>query len=389
MRVSVLGGGLVGRAVARDLAAGGEFRVRVCDSSKTALKGFSSDAGIETMHTDLSREGAVASAVAGADLVVGAVPGFMGFQTVRRVIEAGKDIVDISFFPEDPLGLDGTARKMGVRCLVDMGIAPGCSNLICGRARETFRDITEFSFMVGGLPEERNLPWEYQAPFSPSDVLEEYTRPARLVRDGKVLTLPPLTERELVDFPGVGTLEAFLTDGLRTLLYGGDIPKMVEKTLRYPGYVDKVLLLKETGFLDSAEVETAGGRVVPLELTSRLLFEAWEQKPGDRDLTVMRVKVVGREGGGVPVTRVWNLLDRYDGKSGTTSMARTTGFTCTAGVRLLAGGKWRETGVHPPENVGRLADCYDFVMDQLDDRGVHFEVKDETADEDASLNPQK
>lgn len=377
MKVAVLGGGLVGGAAARDLASDGEFLVRVCDASEAALKRFAADRGIETMHADLSRRGAVASAVAGADLVVGAVPGFMGFQTVSQVIEAGKDIVDISFFPEDPLGLDGPARKKGVRCLVDMGIAPGCSNLVCGRALETFREISEFSCMVGGLPEERNLPWEYQAPFSPSDVLEEYTRPARLVREGMVITLPPLTERELVDFPGVGTLEAFLTDGLRTLLRGGEIPNMVEKTLRYPGYVDKVLLLRETGFLDSAEVETAGGRVVPLELTSRLLFEAWEQKPGDRDLTVMRMKVVGMEGDGSPVTRVWNLLDRYDGKTGTTSMARTTGYTCTAGVRLLARGKWKEAGVHPPEDLGRLADCYSFVMDQLNKRGVRFEVKDE------------
>ncbi|MFO8184530.1 MAG: saccharopine dehydrogenase C-terminal domain-containing protein [Candidatus Aegiribacteria sp.] len=377
MKVAVLGGGLVGGAAARDLASDGEFRVRVCDASEAALERFADDRGIETMHADLSREGAVASAVAGADLVVGAVPGFMGFQTVRRVIEEGKDIVDISFFPEDPFGLDGPARKRGVRCLVDLGIAPGCSNLVCGRARETFRDITEFSCMVGGLPEERKLPWEYQAPFSPADVLEEYTRPARLVRDGKALTLPPLTERELVDFPGVGTLEAFLTDGLRTLLRGGDIPNMVEKTLRYPGYVDKVLLLRETGFLDSEEVETSGGRVAPLELTSELLFRAWEQKPGDRDLTVMRMKVAGREGDGRPVTRVWNLLDRYDVNSGTTSMARTTGYTCTAGVRLLAREKWKETGVHPPEDLGRLEDCYTFVMDQLKQRGVLFEVKDE------------
>lgn len=368
----------MGGAVAGDLAADGEFRVRVCDNSEAVLDRFADCRGIETMHADLSREGAVASAVSGADLVVGAVPGSIGFQTVRRVIEAEKDIVDISFFPEDPFRLDGLARKRGVRCLVDMGIAPGCSNLVCGNAMETFREISEFSCMVGGLPEERKLPWEYQAPFSPSDVLEEYTRPARLVRDGKVLTLPPLTELELVDFPGVGTLEAFLTDGLRTLLRGGRIPNMVEKTLRYPGYVEKVLLLRETGFLDSLEVETAGGPAVPLELTSSLLFKAWEQKPGDRDLTVMRMKVVGREGGGSPVTRVWELLDRYDGKSGTTSMARTTGYTCTAGVRLLAGGKWKEAGVHPPENVGRVADCYSFVMDQLRERGVSFEVKDET-----------
>lgn len=362
----------MGGAIARDLAARGEFHVTVCDNSPDVLGKFHEEEGIDTLEVDLSHSSGIGQALRGADLAVGAVPGFMGFDTVRKVIEQGMDIVDISFFPEDSIALDELARSNGVRCLVDFGIAPGCSNLVCGRCAESFREIDSFSCMVGGLPEERSFPWEYQAPFSPSDVLEEYTRPARIMRGGREVTLPPLTERELVDFPGVGTLEAFLTDGLRSLLRIEGIPDMVEKTLRYPGYVDRILLLRDSGFLGTEPVQLPSGNAVPLELTSRLLFRAWKQLPDDRDLTVMRIQVTGTESDGQKVERTWDLLDRYDPSTGISSMARTTGFTCTAGVRLLARGLWSETGVHPPEDVGRDPDCFRFVMDELRLRGVVF-----------------
>lgn len=372
MRIAVLGGGLVGGAIAKDLAEGDEFRVRVCDISSGTLERLEGTRGIETLLVDLSTDEGLDRALEDCGMVVGAVPGFLGYDTVRRVLERSLDIVDISFFPEDALELNDLALSAGARCLVDFGIAPGCSNLVCGRCAESFGSVSSFSCMVGGLPIERRLPWEYQAPFSPSDVLEEYTRPARVVRCGRVMTLPPLTEPELVDFPGVGTLEAFLTDGLRSLLRMEGIPEMVEKTLRYPGYVDRIQLLKRTGFLDGEPLRLSSGTVSPLELTSELLFRAWKQAPEDRDLTVMRIRVEGTGTDGKGIIRTWDLLDRYDQDTGTSSMARTTGYTCTAGVRLLAGGRWTETGVHPPENVGRDRECFDFVMGQLDGRGVRF-----------------
>ncbi|OPL19899.1 MAG: hypothetical protein AVO35_00085 [Candidatus Aegiribacteria sp. MLS_C] len=378
MRIAVLGGGLVGGAIARDLAAGDEFGVRVCDISSGTLERLTGTRGIETLRVDLSTDEGMDRALEDCGMAVGAVPGSMGFDTVRRVLERGLDIVDISFFPEDSLELDDLAVSAGARCLVDFGIAPGCSNLVCGRCAESFGAVSSFSCMVGGLPAERRLPWEYQAPFSPSDVLEEYTRPARIVRGGRVVTLPPLTETELVDFPEVGTLEAFLTDGLRSLLRVEGIPEMVEKTLRYPGYVDRIELLKRTGFLDGEPIDLSSGSVSPLELTSELLFRAWKQASGDRDLTVMRIRVEGTGTDGNGIRRTWDLLDRYDAETGTSSMARTTGYTCTAGVRLLAGGRWTGPGVHPPEDVGRDRECFDFVMEHLYRRGVRFRTAEES-----------
>ena len=371
MKVTVLGCGMVGAAIVRDLAD--DFEVLAADLSGDALSGLGALPGVRTMRTDLSSPESVRSAIEGADLVVGAVPGFMGYGTVETVIKAGVDIVDISFFPEDCLGLDAAAREKGVRCLVDFGVAPGCSNLLFGHSTRIFSRLGSFSCMVGGLPELRIPPWEYMAPFSPSDVIEEYTRTARIVREGKVVSLPPLTESELVGLPGVGTVEAFLTDGLRSLLRAEGVPTMIEKTLRYPGYIDKVKLLKESGFLSSEPIELNGRMVVPLELTSRLLFEAWKQGPLDRDLTVMRVVSGGIDTEGIAMEVTWDLLDRFDDSTGTSSMARTTGYTCTAGIRMLASGLWDRIGTYPPEDVGKDDRCFAFVIDELAQRGIRFE----------------
>jgi lysine 6-dehydrogenase len=225
--------------------------------------------------------------------------------------------------------------------------------------------------LVGGLPVVRTWPWEYKAPFSPSDVLEEYTRPARYVAGGRLVTMPALSEPELVEFPGVGTLEAFNTDGLRSLLATVKVPFMIEKTMRYPGHAERIRMLRESGFFGTKPVDVGGAVVRPLDLTAKLLFAQWQLADGEEDFTAMRVSVEGVVGG-KRVRRSFELLDRYDPGSGTTSMARTTGYTCTAVVRLVAQGLYRRPGVFPPEFLGREPGCYEFVIKELARRGVVF-----------------
>ena len=369
MKIVVLGGGRVGSAMARDLAGDPRFEVTVVDASPEALRRLEAG-GLKTERADLADPAAVGRAVRGHDLVVGAVPGFMGFATLKAVLEADKDVVDISFFDEDPFLLDGLARERGRIAIVDCGVAPGCSNLVLGRMAAELDRVDSFTCFVGGLPVERAWPFEFKAVFSPIDVLEEYTRPARFKRQGRMVTLPALTEVEPVDFPGVGTLEAFNTDGLRTLLRM-DVPSMVEKTMRFPGHADKMRMLRETGFFGTEPLEAGGARVRPLDLTARLLFSSWQLRDGEEDFTAMRIVVEG-EKEGRRVRRSWDLLDRYDRATGTTSMARTTGYTCTAAVRLVAAGLYDRKGISPPEFVGRDAAAYAFMMSELAARGVVF-----------------
>jgi len=319
--------------------------------------------------------------LAGAhDLVVGAVPGPMGYGMVHSAIEAGKDIVDISFFEEDPYPeLDDLAKKHGVMVLTDCGIAPGFSNLVAGAALAEFDRVERFECRVGGLPEFREQPYEYRAVFSPIDVIAEYTRPSRLVEHGKVVVRDALSEVELINFDGVGTLEAFNTDGLRTLLRL-DIPNMKEKTFRYPGHAEKMSLLRDTGFFSSEALDFGDFRLSPLEMTSRLLFPAWELREGEKDLTVMRMEIEGLKGG-QRILRSYELLDRYDEETSTTSMARTTGYTCTSIVRLVARGDFREPGVHAPEILGGVDGCFSSVVRDLAARGILLKQTEEILEE--------
>lgn len=365
----MLGGGRVGGAIVRDLAAEDDFSVLVVDVDPIRVERLT-EVGADGVIADLSDSKNVTKAVKDADLVVGAVPGFLGYRTVETVLRAGRPMVDISFFPQDAFGLDALARQAGVPCLVDCGIAPGLSNLVLGRMEADLDDTSSFHCLVGGLPVERTWPWEYKALFSPGDVIEEYMRPARLRRHGVEVTLPALTGIELVDFPGLGSLEAFNTDGLRSLLKTCRTPNMVEKTLRYPGHAERMRVLRDAGFFSTEEIQVASGMVRPRDVTESLLFSAWHFEDGEPDLTVMRIVLEGTKDGRA-VRHTYNVLDYYHTDTETSSMARTTGYTCTAMVHLLAKGLWNEPGVVPPEFVGRRKDCFDAILAHLQDREVH------------------
>jgi lysine 6-dehydrogenase len=376
MRTLVLGAGRVGQAIARDLAAEPGWAVTVADRSEPALAAVAAAAPVTTRPADLADPAALAALAADYDLVVGALPSFLGFAALRAVLEAGRNVVDISFFAEDPFDLDELARSRGCVAVVDCGVAPGCDNLILGRLAEEMERVVRFVCYVGGLPRDRHLPWEYKAPFAPYDVLNEYLRPARWVENGQVVVTPPLTDLEHLEVAGVGTLEAFLTDGLRTLLHTVEVPHMKEKTLRYPGHAEKIALLKASGFLGEEPVRVGGVEVTPLALTSKLLFPHWELRDGEDELTALRVVVEGVQGG-TPRRSTWDLLDRRDPASGLSSMARTTGFTCTAVARLVASGRWSRPGVSAPEHVGRDETCFRQVLADLATRGIQFSVTEE------------
>ena len=367
-KVIVLGAGLVGRAMAVDLAK--SHAVTAVDISTSALQAFENEKNIDTAVADISNPKTLKNLVADFDLVIGSVPGFMGFATVKTVIEAKKNIVDISFFPEDAFELDALAKENGVIAAVDCGVAPGMSNVTLGYHNKRMK-IDRFMCYVGGLPKTRTRPYEYKAPFSPSDVLEEYKRPARLVEKGAVVTKPALSEPEFLDFPDIGTLEAFNSDGLRSLIHTMDIPNMVEKTMRYPGHRQLMETFRDSGFFSNEPLEINGVNIRPIDLTSKLLFDEWKLHPGDEELTVMKIIIEGLEEDEA-VSYQYDLLDRYDPKTETSSMARTTGYTCTAVADLVLNGDFDRVGINPPEFIGSDAGCYNKIFQYLEDRGVIY-----------------
>jgi saccharopine dehydrogenase-like NADP-dependent oxidoreductase len=260
---------------------------------------------------------------------------------------------------------------MGVTAVVDCGVAPGLCNIIAGHVEGLLDQIDRYVCYVGGLPQVRRWPYEYKAVFSPVDVLEEYTRPARYVEYGHEVVRPALSDVELVDLPGVGTVEAFNTDGLRSLRTTLNAPTMKEKTLRYPGHANLMRVLRESGFFDTTPIEIDGQTVRPIDLTSKLLFEQWQQPEEEGDLTVMHVIIEGQKGD-TRYRYTYDLLDRYDPATRTTSMARTTGYTCAIVARQVASGRFGRTGICPPEYVGRVAGCYEHLLAEYAKRNIQL-----------------
>ncbi len=371
-KIMVLGAGLVGGAIAADLAA--RHDVTAVDIRDEALAPLRRQ-GVKTLRADLSVPGSIPRLVEPYDLVVGAVPGFMGYQVVKEIIRAGKDMVDISFFPQDPFTLDEAAREQGCRIVIDAGVAPGMSNVFLGYY-DAVMEVERYVCYVGGLPVIRQWPFQYKAVFSPIDVIEEYVRPARYVENGHLVVKPALSDSELIDFEGIGTLEAWNSDGLRTLLHTMQVPNMIEKTLRYPGTVEYLRVLRESGFFSSEEVEVNGKKIRPVDLTARLLFRQWKLEPGEEDFTVMRTCIEGRRDGR-QVRYVYTLLDRYDREKEMISMARTTGFTCTALTELMLAGRISGRGIIPPEKVARDEENFHFILQHLEERNVHYQLKTE------------
>ncbi|HQB45696.1 MAG TPA: saccharopine dehydrogenase C-terminal domain-containing protein, partial [Polyangiaceae bacterium] len=378
-RITVLGGGLVGSVMARDLARDDDIHVTVVDADHQRLQRIAREDGarLSTLHADLRDAEQVRNAVRDADAVVGAVPGWLGYQVLEQVIEASKPFVDISFMPQDPRPLDAAARDKGVVGLVDMGVAPGMSNILATRLALDMQKPRDLRIYVGGLPQVRRWPFQYAAVFSPADVIEEYTRPARLIENGQVVTRPALSEIETLDFEGVGTLEAFNSDGLRSLMWTLQVPNMKEKTLRYPGHGEMMRMLRDTGYFAKQSVRVGQVDVRPLDLTLKLFETAWMMPVGEGDVTVMRIEVEG-EHEGKSAYFAYDLHDRFDLQTQTTSMARTTGFPCALATRLLLRRQLPlEPGIHFPEAVARHPKTLDNLIEGLRQRGISFQRKTE------------
>jgi saccharopine dehydrogenase-like NADP-dependent oxidoreductase len=370
-KVIVLGAGMVGSAMAIDLAS--KHQVTVTDLSQQVLDRVKQkNTKLNTQLLDVTNKEDLQQTISAFDLVINAVPGFLGFETLRSIIEAGKNAVDIAFFPENSLGLDALAKKYGVTAIVDCGVAPGMDNLLLGRYNELLK-ISDFECLVGGLPKVKKWPFCYKAPFSPMDVIEEYTRPARYVEHGEVVVREPLTDCEYVEFEQVGTLESFNSDGLRSLIDTmPHIPNMKEKTLRYPGHVEYVKVLKESGFFSEEKIDLNGQLISPLEFTSKILFKEWKLEDREEELTVMRVSLKGENALGQTEEIVYKLYDAYHKETGTSSMARTTGYTATAAANMFLDGLFEDKGVFPPELVGKYQRCFDYILGYLEDRDIHY-----------------
>jgi len=375
--VLVLGAGLVGGPMATDLAKDPGLNVTIADRNPAALSRLSDKSNLHKVTADLEIRENLLPLADKADLIISAVPGFMGFRTLKELIPMKRDIVDIAFFPEDMFELDSLAKENNVTVIPDMGVAPGMSHLLSGYTTTLLDTTDSILIYVGGLPIKRDWPFEYKAVFSPVDVLEEYTRPARLVEEGRVVFRPALSGKELLSFEKAGTLEAFNSDGLRSLTTTLQARYMAEKTLRYKGHAELMEIFRHTGFFNNDPIDINGTTVRPIDLTTRLLFPKWKLEDGEADMTVMKIIVEGIKDD-KEIRYIWELYDEYDKAEGIHSMARTTGFAATAVARLLLAGQFTKKGVTPPEYLGMNHNCVSFILNDLKVRNIYYTLKTET-----------
>ena len=371
-KIVVLGAGMVGSVIAEDLHSSG-FHITIVDINSSPLKRIAehSNGAINIHEADCSDVSAIQKIAQTADLVVGALPSWLGLNALKTVIELGKSYCDISFMSEDPRQCDDLAKEYGVTCVVDFGVAPGMSHLLCAHAVSLLDTCDSLDIAVGGLPVARDSVWDYKAPFSPRDVIEEYLRPARLVENGKIVIRPALSDIELVDLPTIGQLEAFNSDGLRTLCDTLEVPEMRERTLRYPGHAKIIQLLRDAGFFNSKSIFVSGQETIPLDFTAKILIDSWKYEQGEADLTVMRVEAKGAKDD-KPMLIRWDLLDYYDAKSKQSSMGRTTAFPLTSIARMIIDGTINTPGVHPPEFFGNQQRVINRLFKDLEERNVRY-----------------
>lgn len=369
--VIVIGAGMVGSAMAIDMAK--NHKVTLTDISLSVLDTIKSEhPELEVNQLDVTDKKLLQQTISPFDLVICAVPGFLGFTTLKAIIEGKKNVIDISFFAENALDLDKLAKEKGVTAIVDCGVAPGMDNVILGRYNELM-ELTDFECLVGGLPKVKKWPFCYKAPFSPIDVIEEYTRPARYVENGHEVVREALTDCEYIQFDNIGTLESFNTDGLRSIIHTmSHIPNMKEKTLRYPGHVEYIKVLKESGFFDTSKLEVNGTEVSPLDFTSKILINEWKLDKNEQELTVMRITLKGKNNSGQIEEITYDLYDEFCTRTNTSSMSRTTGYTATAAANMFLDGIFTQKGVFPPELVGKHEICFNYFLDYLRKRNVNY-----------------
>jgi len=383
-RVIVLGGGLVGSVMALDLGADPNYDVTVADKSQEALDKIAkkSNGAVHTRSdVDFADPESIEKAVKDYDLVIGAVPGFLGYQMVGAVIRAGKSMSDISFMAEDYFQWDEEAKKAGVTIFEDVGVTPGFSNVLIGSAVHQLDEVEDVDIYVTGLPKEPKEPFNYKFVFSPDDCIEEYVRPVRFKKDGKIVEMPALSMNEVYkfDIPGfdLPEMEGFLTDGLRSLLKTIPAKNISEKTLRYPGTAERLKFLREIGFFDLEPIEVKGCKIAPREFFAALAYPKMKLEDDEVEFTFFKIDVTGKKDG-KKVRHTFVMYDERDMETGYTSMARTTGFPCVIMGRLIAEGIVNMPGVNTPEMIGSNEVAVKRFIEEMEKRGVkvHHEINE-------------
>lgn len=351
MRIVIFGGGMQGRVIAKNLATRKE-KPEVVLADVTQVSGL--EDGVEFQKVDVLDLEQVRTVVKGADAAVLAVPSSIAHDALSNLIETGIAVVDVSFTPDPPLDLNDKAVKAGSCVVLDCGVAPGLSHILVGNAYAELGGLDRARILVGGIPQEPPAVFHHAIYFNASDLISEYTRPARAREKGKDIAPHPLdAPLETYDDKEVGKLDTFLSDGLRSLLTSyPDVPDMVERTMRWSGHMETMTTLGKLGMFDD-------------EVVGATAFKLSSRYPAHKHPDLMLMIVEAQKG---KKTKSWRLIDRCTNEQ--SAMSRTTGFTTAAVAMILAKKQFTTPGVHAPEKLGHEKGITEAILDDLAERGV-------------------
>lgn len=357
MKIVVLGAGLMGREIARDLVNSNQVtRVILADQQPVTadvLEQLNSPK-IQFVQMDARDEGQLRRVIANGEAVVNAL--FYEFNEVvaQIALETGVHLVDlgghIDGVTDRILALDEAAKAKNIVMIPDMGLAPGMTNVLVGYGASKLDEVTSIKLYVGGIPIHPKPPLEYAHVFSLDGMFDHYTKPTMVVERGEEKLKPSLSGIEPIYIEGFGILECFYTAGGISTLHRTfpGVQTLAYKTIRYKGHAEKFKLLTDLGFLDAAYQLSVNGQLVPVRDVTRDVLKDKLALGDEADATILRVIVSG-EKAEQQVTYEYELVVKKEPMSATSAMSRTTGATASSVVQMILDGTISERGVRPPE----------------------------------------
>ena len=374
MKLLSIGCGYIGSVLAEEIVHSLDFeKLIICDSTKEKVEETAKKLGekIFPLQLDISNYSNLLEIIDDVDLVIGLSPGKLGFNVMRACIEKKKNLVDLSFMAEDPFLFQEQAIKEGITIIPDCGVAPGLSSILIGKSTSELDEVEDALTYVGGLPQKAIPPLNYKITWCVEDLFEEYTRKAKIVRNGKTVEVDALEGLEEIEFEGLGKFEAFFTDGVRTLHHTIRANNMWEKTLRYPGHAEKIKLIKKLGLLKKEPVKSIG--MSPWEFMCRF----WEENLSffeEKDFVLMRTKVSGKKNS-TKFMHTCEMIDYFDEKRNITAMGRTTAYTAFAVIKLLHENEIERKGVIPPEILGMDKKIFEEIKHTLEEKNIKIKQR--------------
>lgn len=380
MKFLVLGAGRMGYAAVYDLIRSPKVeKVVVADKDAKSVKAAVerlNDPKIVPVELDITKEHDVIALMKSVDVAISCVPYENNYELAKAALEAKTHFVDLGGneeVVEKTFLLNELAKERKITIIPDLGLAPGLVSILAVAAADSFDELYEIRMRVGGLPVDGDNFMGYSHVFALEGLINEYAEDVTLIRDGKTMQVPSLSECEKIEFPKpFGMMEAFTTSGgISTLpkTYEGKVQHLDYKTIRYRGHCEQMNLLKELGLMSKEQVKLKGGKVVPRELLMHLLDRKLAKD--EPDAVILRVTVTGVKDK-EPRQLVWESIEFSDQAERLSAMMRMTAFPASIIAQMIARGDIREHGVLRQEEWVPVK----LFLAELQSRGLNLTLND-------------